>query len=30
MHDANNSANISRRYGGILRRYTLYARRLRS
>jgi GNAT superfamily N-acetyltransferase len=28
MHDANNSANISRRYAGILRRYTLYARRL--
>jgi predicted N-acetyltransferase YhbS len=29
MHDANNSANISRRYATTLRRYTLYARRLR-
>jgi GNAT superfamily N-acetyltransferase len=28
MHDANNSANISRRYADILRRYTLYARKL--
>jgi hypothetical protein len=28
MHDANNSANISRRYAGVLRRYTLYARGL--
>jgi len=28
MHDANSSANISRRYGNVLRRYTLYARRL--
>ena len=29
MHDANNSTNISRRYATTLRRYTLYARRLR-
>ena len=28
MHDANSSANISRRYADILRRYTLYSRRL--
>lgn len=28
MHDANNSANISRRYAQVLRRYTLYARKL--
>jgi predicted N-acetyltransferase YhbS len=28
MHDGNSSANISRRYAGLLRRYTLYARRL--
>jgi L-amino acid N-acyltransferase YncA len=28
MHDSNNSANISRRYAGVLRRYTLYSRRL--
>lgn len=30
MHDANSSANISRRYARVLRRYTLYARDLRS
>jgi hypothetical protein len=28
MHDSNNSVNISRRYSRVLRRYTLYARRL--
>ena len=28
MHDANNSANISRKYGDVLRRYTLFARRI--
>jgi len=30
MHDANNSANISRKYADVLRRYTLYARPLAS
>jgi L-amino acid N-acyltransferase YncA len=28
MHDANNSSNISRRYGAVMRRYALYSRPL--
>jgi hypothetical protein len=28
MHDANNSSNISRRYGAVMRRYALWAKPL--